>query len=135
MSVNIAPREKGVPMLKPWNLLQEMDDNDENIFCTSTLDGCMSRPENLVNTSLVEFAATCTTGERDGLSDAADHIPNVLDGSYRNDVGSDQEDDEEASNRYRSVITLHNGPHEKAPEPLCHQVRKIIVYHILNKSD
>ena len=39
--VNTAPKEKRVSMLKPQKVLAEMDDDDENIFCTSPLDRCV----------------------------------------------------------------------------------------------
>ncbi|CAB4011986.1 Hypothetical predicted protein [Paramuricea clavata] len=38
-----------------------MDDNDEDIFCTSLLDRYASRPNELENMSFAEFAATYTT--------------------------------------------------------------------------
>lgn len=33
--VNTAPKDKRVSMLNPQKVLQEMDDDDEDIFCTS----------------------------------------------------------------------------------------------------
>jgi len=48
---NTAPKDIRVSMLKPHSLLQEMDDDDENIFFTSALDRYASRPDLLENMS------------------------------------------------------------------------------------
>lgn len=101
--VNTAPKEKRVSMLKPKRLLQDLDEDDENIFCTSPLDRYSSRPQNLEAMCLAEFAATYTTGGRDdGVDDAADHIPDVLDGSDVDEVEEPEVD------RQPSTITLSN---------------------------
>jgi hypothetical protein len=42
--VNTAPRSKRVSILNPQSILETMDDNDEDIFCTSLLDRYASRP-------------------------------------------------------------------------------------------
>lgn len=109
LSVNTAPKEKRVSMLKPFKVLQDMDDDDDNIFCTSLLDRYASRPDVLDNMSLAEFTATYTTGGRDDRNESSDHIPNVLDGSDDNEAGDDDNDDEETSSRLPKSIALLNG--------------------------
>lgn len=44
--VNTAPKDKRASMLKFQKILQEMDDNDENVFCTSPLDRYATRLDN-----------------------------------------------------------------------------------------
>ena len=77
--VNTAPKEKRVSMLKPMSVLKDMDDDAENIFCTSLMDRYASRPHELENMCMAEFAATYTTGGKVVLDDVNDHVPDVLD--------------------------------------------------------
>ena len=87
--VNKAPKDKRISMLKPQIQLQEMDDDDENIFCTSPLDRYVARPDELENMSLAQFAATYMTG-RDVPDESDDHIPTVLYDSDDNDVHDEE---------------------------------------------
>ncbi|XP_078670863.1 uncharacterized protein LOC144910993 [Branchiostoma floridae x Branchiostoma belcheri] len=90
-------------MLKPRSVLDAMDDEDDNIFCTSPLDRYVCRPNVLEKMSLAEFSATYTTG---GSYLPDDHIPDVLDGRDENGAA-----DNEGSNQddmYPAVITLQN---------------------------
>ena len=105
--VNTAPKDKRVSMLKPRKILQEMDDDDENIFCTSPLDRYASRPDELENMSWAEFSATYTLFSKDGSEEEVDHIPDVLDGSDDNDFGGNQS--AVTSNELPKIITLCNG--------------------------
>ncbi|XP_078660053.1 uncharacterized protein LOC144904785 [Branchiostoma floridae x Branchiostoma belcheri] len=101
--VNTAPKDKRVSMLKPRSVLDAMDDEDDNIFCTSPLDRYVCRPNVLEKMSLAEFSATYTTG---GSYLPDDHIPDVLDGRDENGAA-----DNEGSNQddmYPAVITLQN---------------------------
>lgn len=104
--VNTAPKDKRVSMLKPQKILEDMDDNDENIFCTSTLDRYASRPDILNNMSLAEFAASYTTTTRDDPDEAASHILEALPGSDVDSGGNESE--QESPERLPTVITLHN---------------------------
>ena len=70
--VNTAPRSKRMSMLNPQSILETMDDNDEDIFCTSLLDRYASRPNELENMSLAEFAATYTTGGKESDHESID---------------------------------------------------------------
>ncbi|KAK4327750.1 hypothetical protein Pmani_001792 [Petrolisthes manimaculis] len=111
--VNSAPKDKWVSMLRPKRLLQEMDDNDENIFCTSPLDRYASRPNELENMCMAEFvqtlANTYTNTGKDATDEATDHIPDVLDGSDVNEAGEQEDEDAEAKSRSPSHTTLQNG--------------------------
>ncbi|KAI8509442.1 hypothetical protein Bbelb_132900 [Branchiostoma belcheri] len=101
--VNTAPKDKRVSMLKPRSVLDAMDDEDDNIFCTSPLDRYVCRPNVLEKMSLAEFSATYTTG---GSYLPDDHIPDVLHGRDENGAA-----DNEGSNQddvYPAVITLQN---------------------------
>ena len=92
--VNTAPKEKRVSMLKPLSVLQDMPDDDENIFRTSLLDRYSSRPHELENICLAEFAANYTTGGKEVAAD--DHVPDILDNDNADTKGS-------------TTITLLNG--------------------------
>ncbi|KAK4327733.1 hypothetical protein Pmani_001775 [Petrolisthes manimaculis] len=111
--VNSAPKDKWVSILRPKRLLQEMDNNDENIFCTSPLDRYASRPNELENMCMAEFvqtlANTYTNTGKDATDEATDHIPDVLDGSDVNEAGEQEDEDAEAESRYPSHTTLQNG--------------------------
>lgn len=67
-----------------------------------------ARPRELPNMSMAEFAATYTTGGKDGQDETGDHIAYVLDGSDKNEAGGDEEDDDEIHNIHPSVINLKN---------------------------
>jgi len=92
--VNTAPKEKRVSMLKPLSVLQDMPDDDENIFRTSLLDRYSSHPHELENICLAEFAANYTTGGKEVAAD--DHVPDILDNDNADTKGS-------------TTITLLNG--------------------------
>lgn len=72
--VNTAPKDIRVSLLKPRRILQEMDNDDEDIFSTSPLDRYAARPDVLDNMCLAEFSATYTTGYSDGPEDAPDQM-------------------------------------------------------------
>ena len=101
--VNTAPKEKRVSILKSQKQLQEMDDDDENVFYKSPLDRYAARPNSLENMSLAEFSATYTSGRMNGPEEEIDHIPDELEGSDDNDIGGNNSD-----NEYPKVITLRN---------------------------
>ncbi|KAI8500028.1 hypothetical protein Bbelb_223450 [Branchiostoma belcheri] len=101
--VNTAPKDKRVSMLKPRSVLDAMDDEDDNIFCTSPLDRYVCRPNVLEKMSLAEFSATYTTG---GSYLPDDHIPDVLDG--RDENGAADNEGNNQDDMYPAVITLQN---------------------------
>jgi len=80
--INTAPMEKRVSMLKPQCILQEMDDDDENIYCSSLLDRYVARPNELENMCLAEFAAIYTVTSSSRRDEQNINI----------DLGSDDED-------------------------------------------
>ncbi|XP_078578075.1 uncharacterized protein LOC144862999 isoform X1 [Branchiostoma floridae x Branchiostoma japonicum] len=106
--VNTAPKEKRVSMLKPQSVLQDMADEDDNIFCTSLTDRYETRPNILKDMSLIEFAATYKTGGQDAPDEVFDHIPEVRHSCDDQDATCSGETDEEDSKRYPPVITLLN---------------------------
>ncbi|XP_078621306.1 uncharacterized protein LOC144887780 [Branchiostoma floridae x Branchiostoma japonicum] len=106
--VNTAPKEKRVSMLKPQSVLQDMTDEDDNIFCTSLTDRYESRPNILKDMSLIEFAATYKTGGQDVPDEVFDHIPDVRHSCDDQDATCSGETDEEDDKRYPPVITLLN---------------------------
>ncbi|XP_066269843.1 uncharacterized protein [Branchiostoma lanceolatum] len=101
--VNTATKDKRVSMLKPRHVLESMNDDDDDIFCTSALDRYASRPRVLEEMSLAEFRATYNTGASDPPDGGTDHIPDVLDG--RDDNGMN---DKDRIQRYPRVIKLQN---------------------------
>ena len=84
--VNTAFKKKQLTMLKPHNALQEMDDEDESVFCTSPLDRYAACLHELEDMSMAEFAATFITGGQDGPDEAANQIQGVLNGSGVNEA-------------------------------------------------
>ncbi|XP_078618327.1 uncharacterized protein LOC144885957 [Branchiostoma floridae x Branchiostoma japonicum] len=101
--INTATRDKRVSMLKPRHVLESMDDNDDNIFCTSALDRYASRPSELEEMSYAEFRATYNTSVGDPPDGETDHIPDVLDGPDDN-----ERDDQDGIQRHPLVIKLRN---------------------------
>ena len=55
-SVNTNMKDEHVSLLKIQQQLAQMDDNDENVFATSTIDRYAARPPNLGNMCLAKFA-------------------------------------------------------------------------------
>ncbi|CAH1233099.1 PIF1 [Branchiostoma lanceolatum] len=84
--VNTATKDKRVSMLKPRHVLESMNDDDDDIFCTSALD-----------------RATYNTGASDPPDGGTDHIPDVLDGRDNNGMN-----DKDRIQRYPRVIKLQN---------------------------
>lgn len=105
--VNTAPKDKRTSLLKPQSLLQAMDDNDENIFCTSPMDRYAARPQDLQNMCMAEFAATYTTGPQEDPDAQDDHIPDVLDGSDDDEAHGNE--DGQRDTRPTSTIKLQKG--------------------------
>ena len=103
--VNTAPRNKRVSILKPQCILADMDDNDENIFCTSLLDRYTSRPNGLENMSLAEFAATYTTGSKECDDQSIDNNSTI----HQSGCPEKDEYQQTNTNRYPSTIKLQNG--------------------------
>lgn len=107
--VNTSPKDRLISLLKPKALLEKMDDDDDNIFCTSPAHRYAARPDELEN-SLVEFSATYQTDGRDGVDETIDHIPDVLQGSEEDNDSSADEDTERAGIRkYPSKMVLKHG--------------------------
>ena len=75
--VNTAPKEKRVGLLKSKQALEQMEDDSENVFCTSPVDRYSSRPDVLEHMCMAEFAATYTTHET-VQTDEDDHMPQDL---------------------------------------------------------
>ena len=90
--VNTAPPDKRVSLLKPRKVLEEMNDDDEEIFCTSLVDRYAARPDDLHNLCLAEFAASYVSAKR-ASPDEPDHI-SVID----QEMGQNEK-----------IITLKNG--------------------------
>jgi hypothetical protein len=92
-------------MLKPQSILETMDDNDEDIFCKSLLDRYASRPNELENMSLAEFAAIYTTGGKESDHESID-------------------DNNTIQQSVSSTIKLKewSWPYEKTETALCHKV-------------
>ena len=95
--VNTSRKEKRVSMLKPSHLLDQLNDDDEDVFCTSLIDRYIARPDAIESMCLAEFAATFATAGRDISEGTEDHIPDTL-------AGSDDEEGKETN-----VIRLKNG--------------------------
>ena len=95
--VNTSKKEKRVSMLKPAHLLDELNNDDENVFCTSLIDRYVARPDTIKAMCLAELAATFTTGGRDATEGLEDHISDSL-------TDSDDEESEESN-----IIRLWNG--------------------------
>ena len=55
-SVNTDIKDEHVSLLKTQQQLAQMDDDDENVFATSTIDRYAARPPILVNMCLAKFA-------------------------------------------------------------------------------
>uniref|UniRef100_A0A0L8GT30 OTU domain-containing protein n=1 Tax=Octopus bimaculoides TaxID=37653 RepID=A0A0L8GT30_OCTBM len=108
--INTAPKDKRVSMLKPQKILQGMDEDDEDIFCTSSLDRYAMRPDVLEDMCFAEFASTYTIGGKD----AADHIPDVLHRSDDIEGGDNNLDTAEIVDKLPKVITMPL--HHKVPQ-------------------
>ncbi|KAI8483360.1 hypothetical protein Bbelb_389640 [Branchiostoma belcheri] len=105
--VNSAAKEKRVSILKPKNILQDMTDEDTNIFCTSLIDRYVSRPLVLEDMCLVEFAATYTVAKKSRSEENDTDVPYEEencgeDGITGSEYGS-------IPDRYPDVIRLCNG--------------------------
>jgi hypothetical protein len=104
--VNTAPRSKRVSMWKPQSILETMDDNDEDIFCTSLLDRYASRPKELENMSLAEFATTYTTDGKESDHESIDDNSTI----------------QQSVSRTMKLIKEWSWPYEKTETALCHKV-------------
>ena len=91
--VNTSPKDRRVSVLKPPILLENMTNDNEDLFCTSLLDRYGARPVQLEDLCLPQFAANYRTSY-DGRDDADDAHPD-----------SDDEDTDSTSHR----INLQNG--------------------------
>ncbi|CAI9718416.1 Hypothetical predicted protein [Octopus vulgaris] len=80
-------------------ILQGMDEDDEYIFCTSPFDCYTMRPDVLEDMCFAEIAATYTIRGKDVPDDAADHIPDVLDGRDAIEGGGNNSDTEEIADK------------------------------------
>ena len=86
--VNTSPKEKRVKMLKPQSHLDDMHDDEEDIFCTSDIDRYAARPHQLENMCYAEFSATYDSNS--GKSNE-DHYHDVLNETpHSNDASQDQ---------------------------------------------
>lgn len=99
-----------------------MDIDDEDIFCMSPLGRYAARPDDLQDMSLV-FSVIYTMGGSDGPEEAADHIPDVLDGSDNNEIGEmNQTMKKLQTDCLRSSLAQQPGNYEKGHVPLVHKV-------------
>ena len=92
--VNTSSKDKRVSLLKPKQVLEEMNDDDEDIFHKSLTDRYVARPDNINHLCLAEFAASYTVGGTVS-HDETDHVSEV--GAQNN------------ADRNEKVITLKNG--------------------------
>ncbi len=63
--------------MKPLSVIQEMDGEDENVFCHNMVERYSATPQHLENICLAEFVANYTTDRKD--SGGEDHEPSILD--------------------------------------------------------
>ena len=83
--VNTSPIEKRVSLLKPKHVLDEMEDEDDNIFMTSPSERYSARPDDLENMCYAEFAATYEYRYQH-QQNGNDHQPDIL-GEQNDTVG------------------------------------------------
>ena len=74
--VDTNPKNERIAVLKDSNSLQQLDDDDPNVFQKSLIDRYQHRPQELQSMCLAEFAATFVTNyQHDGDSESNDVLP------------------------------------------------------------
>ena len=82
MFINTDSRQERVSILKKPKVLDEMDNDDHNIFQTSLIDRYAARPTILDNLCLAEFAANyITRSGQDHDEDSSDALPKPDEGN------------------------------------------------------
>ena len=76
--VDTNPRSDRVAVLKDYDALKELDDDDPNVFHKSLIDRYVHRPQSLESMCLAEFAATFVTNYKHTDDIASDTCNDVL---------------------------------------------------------
>ena len=97
--INTDNKESRVSLLLPLSKIQDLDDNDENIYCKNILDRYSSRPDTLEDICLADFAANYTySHEKQHNNDPLDENESEIEMMQNND-----------STAHADRITLKNG--------------------------
>ena len=97
--INTDNKESRVSLLLPLSKIQDLDDNDENIYCKNILDRYSSRPDTLEDICLADFAANYTySNEKQHNNDPLDENESEIEMMQNND-----------STAHADRITLKNG--------------------------
>ena len=76
--INTDPKNERVTMTKPLSSIQELENDEEDLYLTSLIDRYICRPDNLENMCLAEFAANYDVNYSSQETDDNDHTPNPL---------------------------------------------------------
>ena len=99
--LNTDHKDSRDSLLLPFAHLQKLDDNDENVYCKNIIDRYTTRPQNLEDMSLAEFA-TNYTYKRETTNDVT-HCEDDMSGGSDTELQCDDHVSEE------SIINLQNG--------------------------
>jgi hypothetical protein len=73
--ISTNPKNERIAVLKKKDMLNNLHDDDTNIFCTNLIDRYQHRPQPLNSMCLAEFAATYVTNYRADDDDVCDALP------------------------------------------------------------
>ena len=76
--INTDSKENRTTMTKPLTKINNLEDDDEDLYQTSLIDRYAARPDNLENMTLAEFAANYNVSYGGCREETNDHTPNPL---------------------------------------------------------
>ena len=76
--INTDPKNERVSMTKPLSSIQELENDEEDLYLTSLIDRYICRPDNLENMCLAEFAANYDVKYSSQETNDNDHTPDPL---------------------------------------------------------
>ena len=76
--INTDPKSERVTMTKPLSSIQELENDEEDLYLTSLIDRYICRPDNLENMCLAEFAANYDVKYSSQETNDNDHTPDPL---------------------------------------------------------
>ncbi len=70
--VDTNPKKDRIGVLKPSSAIENLDDDDPNVFCKNLVERYQHRPIELANISLADFAANYSTEYKAADDDTGD---------------------------------------------------------------
>ena len=81
--INTDPKNERVTMTKPLSSIQELENDEEDLYLTSLIDRYICRPDQLQNMCLAEFAANYDVKYSSQETNDNDHTPDPLQEEHR----------------------------------------------------